>query len=346
MTAVSPSEFRAHLVAFHRVYQDKVREWVPPECHDALLRNHYLQGSDIVGYVSTTYGIGYAYCPEGTGDLRVVSGDRRVEAHFFGCPSNALWENARVAVRLSGPNFRMVNARFTGLFPLRLDGSEASATLVELTWSLQGRTRRLAYAEMFATRAARYWSAETAIQRAMDEVLQATVAATNMQTLRMSLSDYLERFKQGHVLLLGDYSEAGTQRLNRIREALAALGYYGFTLEDVKEVPEYDLRQKLTAIAPVCRFVLVDDSSRSGHTAELPIIDGLRVVAVVLRHGQSRPTFVTRGLDTTSKVIKEYEYNDTDLETVLCHAVAWAESTMKALQCSLSRIYPWRATSS
>ncbi len=144
------------------------------------------------------------------------------------------------------------------------------------------------------------------------------------------------------MLILGDYSGDGLERLARIRATLANLGYFGFTLQDVAEAAAYDLRQKLTAVAPVCRFVVIDDSSRGGQAAELPIIEMLRVTPIVLRLRGAESTFVTRALDATSRVIRECEYDTTDLEEVLFDAVRWAESTIGDLERRFTRAYPWR----
>jgi hypothetical protein len=227
---------------------------------------------------------------------------------------------------------------------LRLDGPEASATLADLAWTFRGDPRQIAYAELFANRASDYWSLEKAVERAMEEVLQASVSANGMERLRMSVSDYLERFKQGYVLILGDFGEQGAERIERIKELLDARGYYGFTLQDVREVPEYDLRQKLTAVASVCRFIVVDDSSRAGQAAELPIIEMLRVTTIVMRLRGSQPTFVTRGLSVTSNVIFEVDYDLTDIDQVLNEAVQLVEIRIGGLQDSRSRTYPWRST--
>ena len=110
-------------------------------------------------------------------------------------------------------------------------------------------------------------------------------------------------------------------------------------------MPEYDLRQKLTAVAPVCRFVIVDDSSRAGHAVELPIIEMLRATTIVMRLRGSQTTYVTRGLSATSKAILEIEYDHTDIERVLIEAVQWAESTIGELREDHSKTFPWRTNS-
>jgi hypothetical protein len=304
------------------------------ECPDIILKND----------ISTTYGVGYEYQPGIVGTLDVSFGSRRIDEFFFRHPRGLIENDANIFIRLTGRGFKMISCTVNGRIPLRLDGPEASATLENLEWTFRGEARQIAYAELFANRASDFWSVEKAVERAMDEVLQANVYAGGMERLHMSVSDYLECFKKGHVLILGDFSEPGTERIERIKMLLGLWGYYGFTLQDVRELPEYDLRQKLKAVAPVCRFVVVDDSSRAGQAAELPIIEMLRVTAIVLRLCGSQSTFVTRGLSVTSNVILEVDYELTDMEQVLNKAIRWAESKIGELQDRFSRTYPWRST--
>lgn len=340
---VSSTEFQAYLEKFHAVYRSKLEEAVPEEYRASLLRWPYLRKSRIHGFVSTTYGVGYEYVVADGNGIEMNFGSHRADAEFFRCSPKQLERNGNVGILLSGRDFKIVNCSFAGRLPLRLDGAEASATVVDLTWTFGGETHQIAYAEMFSDRSQGNWSVEKAIERAMDEVLQATVAAIGMDRLRMSVGDYLERFKKGYVLLLGDFSDDGTARLDRMREVLERFGYYGFTLRDVRDVPAYDLRQKLTAVAPVCRFVVVDDSSRGGQAAELPIIEMLRATSIVLRRRGADSTFVTRGLSATSKVIREYEYDDDDLDTVLLGGIQWAESMIRELEAESAVNYPWRS---
>lgn len=342
MANIRSDDFRAYLEAFHRVYSDKLVAYVPEQYRGDLLRVQHLQDAKIVGYVSTTYGVGYEYQPGTGGNIEVSFGSRRVDEFFYRHPRGLIQNDGNILIRLTGSDFKMVSCTVEGRIPLRLDGSEASATLENLMWTFWGQPRQIAYAEFFANRALDYWSVEKAVERAMDEVLQASVYAGGMERFKTSVSDYLERFKRGHVLLLGDFSPEGIRRIQRIAELLSASGYYGFALQDVREVPEYDLRQKLTAVAPVCRFVVVDDSSRAGQAAELPIIEMLRVTTIVMRLRGSQSTFVTRGLSATSKTILEIEYDFTDVEKVLNDAVRWAESTIGDLQEQYSKNYPWR----
>ena len=166
----------------------------------------------------------------------------------------------------------------------------------------------------------------------MEEVLEASVGVQAMEHLRLSIGDFLERFKKGHVLILGDFDEAGTARIEVIRNVLRERGYHGMTLQEIKEVPEYDLRQKLTAVATICCFVVVDDSSKAGQLAELPIIEFLRTTVVILRLKGTGSSYVVRPLDATSKVAREVEYDAGSLSIVLQESIDWAESTIGDLR--------------
>lgn len=344
--SVSASQFQTYLETFHRVYRSKLEEPLFGKHRGALWRWQALQNAKIAGYVSTTYGIGYEYLPADTQTIEVAFGSRRIEAHLFKCSPKDLDRGGNVGVDLSGSDFKMVTCAFKGAIPVRLLGNEASATVVDVTWMFKDKSHRIAYAEMAVNRSVENWSKEKAVERAMEEVLRASVGAMAMERLQMSLGDYLEHFKKGHVLVLGDFGDDGKVRLRRIKDLLGRLGYYGFTLDEVREVPSYDLRQKVAVVAPVCRFVVVDDSSRGGQAAELPIIEMLRATMIVLRRIGSEATFVTRGLSATSKVIGEYDYDDASLEDVLLKSVGWAETTIGDLEDQLSRAFPWRSTSS
>jgi len=52
----------------------------------------------------------------------------------------------------------------------------------------------------------------------MDKVLQAAVYVSGAERFKTSIDDFLERFKKGHVLLLGGFSEVeyGAENLEQI----------------------------------------------------------------------------------------------------------------------------------
>jgi hypothetical protein len=135
MATVRSDEFRAYLETFHRVYQDKLVSYVPEQYRGDLLRIQHLQNSKIVGYISTTYGVGYEYQPGIAGNLEVSFGSRRVDEFFFRHPRGLIENDVNIFIRLTGRDFKMISCTSKGRIPLRLDGPEASATLENLEWT-------------------------------------------------------------------------------------------------------------------------------------------------------------------------------------------------------------------
>lgn len=344
MSNVRNQQLHEYLETFHRIYREKLATVIPETYRNALLRVRHLEGTRIIGYVSTSFGAGYEYRPGNPGAIKVLSRSARIEEMVFRCPRGLIQDDTNVFIRVRAPRFHMISGQVTGRLPLRLDTSDASATLESLEVDFRGRSMHIGFAEIFAERSADFWSKERAVERAMDEMLQAAVYVSGAERFKTSMDDFLERFKKGHALLLGDFSPEGLRRIEAIKQVVERKGYYAFTLQDVKELPEYDLKQKHTAVAPVCRFVVVDDSSRAGQAAEIPIIDFLRVVTIVLRLRGSDSTFVNRPLEATSRVIKEAEYDENNLEQILDESIRWVESQIGDLSQQYARAYPWRST--
>ena len=339
-------QLREYLEMFHRIYREKVAAVIPEAYRKQLVRVHYLEGARIIGYVSTSWGAGYQYQTGKPEEIDVLSRSARIEEIVFECPRGNIQDNAKTWILLRAPRLRIVGFKMSEKLPLRLDTPDASATLENLDIDFRGRSTHIGFAEIFADRSVEFWSKERAIERAMDEVIEATICVAGIERFKTSLADFLERFKNGHVLLLGDFSEEGLRRIEAIKQVIESKDYYAFTLNDVREPPGCDLRQKLTAVASVCRFVVVDDSSRAGQSAEIPIIESLRVVTIILRLRGSNATLVNRPLEATSKVIREAEYGDASLAEILGESITWAESQLSNLSRQYAKTYPWRSTAS
>jgi hypothetical protein len=340
-TTVSDGQLQEYFHTFHRVYREKCAAAIPNRHRGHLVRYGFLP-SKLVAYVSTMWGVGYEYQPGSPGDLEILKGSARVEELLFSTPRGFAENNANIVARVRAPRFSMTCCEIRERLPCRLDSEDAPARLADLRLTLRGRVREIAFAELFGNRSPEFWSRERAIERAMDEVLEAAIGVREMERASIPIDEYLQRFKRRHVLVLGDYSESGRHRLTAIRQALARRDYLPLILDEITEFPEYDLRHKLVAVASVCRFVVVDDSSRAGHLVEIPEIEKLRVIAVVLRLRGSQSSFLTRPLEATSKIIKEEQYEPTTLDEVVGKTAKWAEERVKELGERFGEAYPWR----
>jgi hypothetical protein len=340
---VSDEQLREYFQIFHRIYAEKLAGAVPPGYLGHVVRyGHHTQ--KVIAYISTNWGIGYEYDPDQRdGGIEITKSSARVEESMFRVPRGTLESNPPVVAAVGTSRLHFSSCVFGGQLPCRLDSTDASATLDKVRISYGGRDRVFSLAELFGNRSPAFWSPEKAVERAMDEVLQAVLGFHEMDRGAIPLSEYLARYKQRHVLVLGDFGIEGRRRLAAIKAALAAGGYLPLTLDEIQEVREYDLRHKLVAIASVCRFVVVDDSSRAAQMAEMVEVEKLRAIMLVLRHRGMMSTFVVRPLEATSTVIKEIAYDESDLQSQVAEGVAWAEKRVKDLGERFKEAFPWRA---
>jgi hypothetical protein len=336
---VDVEDFSAYLDKFHRVYRETVEAHVPENLRGFLDRYSRLPCS-VVGYVSTSFGVAFEYEP-GDYDIRVAHSSARIEEFLTGAPAQ---------VRKLQPMFRgfdiwgawIEGLRLEGGFPFHLERT-GSVTFVDVLFAARGWTRYVAYAEVFGTRDRDDWTDAKAIERAKEEVLSARTDIRTMDDENLSLSQFLAGQKEKSVLVAGDFSPEGRERLDAIRRALRQLGYVPRLLDDVPEVPELDLPEKFAAVAHMARFIVFDDSSASGHLREFHQAVESGLVTIVLRQGGSTPSYVTRADALKSTVIREFEYGGTTVHGVLAGATRWAEERIAELRSQRADLYPWRA---
>jgi len=334
---------RKYLTLFHETYLESVERFVLPEFRRTLPRYLFLP-TRIVGYVSTNFGAAFEYV-DGDPVVEVRRSSARIEDFVTGAPARV--RRLGVAFALENSHDIVVqNVKVRNLYPFRLFDSESDLKLIDLRAEALGWARHIKYAEIYGNRTATYWAAENAIARAKDEVLVAMVAIHEAVRRGIDVSHYLSGFKEKTVLILGDYSLNGMKRLRQIRVALANLGYEPLLLNEVPDDLQYDLQQKAVAIGSVVRFVVVDDSSASGHLVEFPHVQQNRWVTIILRLEGTKSSFMTKGASLYSRVLAEYQYSENNLEDVLKGATSWAEAQIDATAAGLQEEYPWRADSS
>jgi hypothetical protein len=253
-----------------------------------------------------------------------------------------------------GPAFNFQNSRNIDLHkvsivnepvPFRLNGPDTHVTLLDCHFDALGWSRDVAAAELFGNRAATFWSAELAIGRAKDEVLAALTELNKSASLRVPIGDYVNTKKQKSVLVLGDYSTEGILRLEAISNCLTNLGYNPLLVRDVPDIFASDIRQKVVILGGLARFVIIDDSSRSGHLVEIPLADQNGWTTVLLHSGGERGSWMTAGLDITRSNFHEESYDPAEPVNGVERAAAWAESRIGDLERKYRAAYPWRAGS-
>lgn len=334
---VTEKQMESYLRAFHDEYTGTADRFLTAGQRARLLR-YGLRPAQITGYVSTDSGAGYEY-RVGEHAISTKRGSQPVEELWAAAPRRLL--NVGPILAIGGERVVMHGGTMIGAFPFRFIARPADVTLVGTYFQAEGWSRNATYAQLFTTRTEEFWSEAQAVRRAKDEIFVAMVDVQQSDRYEVDLGTYLGEFKQRTVLLLGDFNH-GRERLTVLRAVLDGMGYSTVLLDEVPEDPNYDLRQKFQAVASVSRFLVFDDSSPAGQIAELMLARNLDAIGIVLRETAKASSFMTAGLDLTSGVMGEWNYNLATAKETVSEAVAWAEAKVASLATNRDRLFPWR----
>ncbi len=335
---VTKDAMRRYLDVFHETYNKGVEEYLSSH-KNRLLRHNYLKHGR-VGYVSTQFGAGYEYRSDTSGtDVKLSS--KRIELLYTGAPGR-LWHSRVKGLLVEPGTHTAVRIAIRNGFPFVLNSVDSGIILIDSEFETDEWKRKIEYAEIYGNRTASRWSLVSAVGCAKDELLVALNDLRQAGVRSITIDEYIGWFKEKSVLVLGDYDLDGKQRLDSIAGALRELGYSPVLASEIPENPDLDLLQKITVIGGVSRFVVIDDSSRSGHLTEFPQILQNRWFGIVLRMTGSHSSYMTRGLAMSTTMITERSYTKENLPTVLADAVAWVEPRITERRSGLAAELPWR----
>ena len=350
---VTADDFKAYLVEFHRVLEQTARQYLPPG-HQRKLVHTVALPCRVVGYVSTQFGVAVDYDPpvQRTGEERttidVITGSKRIESlvlHEAGAPASML----RAAPAVAGiDHIHFIGIAFGGRVELRDERSSGVFDRCYFFWppdqSRKGSPQwhlGTAYLEMFGDRSRSRWTIDGARAAATKEVLAALYELQRAERAGLSLVEYHQRIRERTVLMLGSFSEEGRRRLALIATSLRSLGYEPVTVEDVPDVMPQTVAQKVGMLGHLARFVVVDDSEKSGHLREVEICKANDWVTVLMRIDGVPSSGMTRGLDLFSKVIREQPYTEESVGDAVRSSADWAERLIAQLRIQLRKAYPW-----
>lgn len=330
---------RKYLDLFHQTYIETARKYIPQEKLNLLQRYSMIRGGTI-GYVSTQFGAGYEYIKKESSGADIEVSSARIEDFFTKAPNYV--RRLKPMFQIEGTNTTISSLTLQGTFPFRLTSPNSSVRFINVRFNINGWSRVVEFAEIYANRSVEFWSEKKAVERAKDEILQAIIDISLAEKQSLSLADYLSKFKKTIVLILGDYASSGRKRLNAIKEELIKLKYNPIFLDDIPDDPHYSLLQKVVAIGSVARFIVIDDSSKSGHIIEYKEAEDNQWVTIILRYKGSAGSYMTKGGSLRLNIMLEKTYTENNLGIVLKESVGWAEDKIKILQKGEEEIYPWR----
>lgn len=343
MTTIRDADLERYLRVFHDTYFQTAQDILPASLRAELLRPPLIEAGGIRGYISTQLGAGYEYTGSPPSGIKVEHSSKRIEEFFLGTPRAA--SRLTLGINVEGGDLLLDHVGFSGLFPFRLR-HPAFIRLQAVDMDIGQWHRNIVYGEISTDRSQEFWSVENAVRRAKDELLIASVDSLQLERAAkvgaLSLGDYLTDFRKRHVLVCGDF-KSGRERINRIADIVRDSGYVPIILdEDVPDILSQDLRQKFRAVAPVMRFVVIDDSSAAGQMVEVELADAGRWVTIVVRLSGTTSSYMTRGAQAASQVLREIEYREDDLEVVLSDQMKWAEACLERLEQAYTPTFPWR----
>ena len=341
MKNITEEGLRKYVTEFHNTLCEVANRFFSPEQSRRLFHNSLLPAK-IICYVSTQFGVAFEYVSAPSTSVETIRGSARVEDLLVRAPK----ELRRVGplLKIAGSNIEVAHLTLANGFPFRLSGPQTNVTLQDVRFACEGLNwaREVQYAEVYGDRSASTWSIAAAQSRAKDEVLAALLLLRKAKSKGLSLYDYVSSFQEKTILVLGSYDSEGEARLSNITKALRELGYEPILVKEVPDFEHYDLPQKVVVIGSISRFVVVDDSSPSGHLTEVELCKQNRWITILLRaHGRGA-SWMTAGASCFSNVILEKPYDPSDPTSALVESVEWAEAKLKELQTQLNKTYPWR----
>ena len=336
---VTGEGLKEYIEVFYETLHESSQNFLPTE-HHKNLRHLSLLPARIVGYVSTQYGVAIEYIPGDETFIKIVKGSSRVEDLLVQAPK--ILRSIGPLFRILAPNIGVFGVILADGFPFRLFASEASLSIGNVTFKYKDWKRDVFYAELYSNRLRVNWNKEKAISRAKDEVLAALVEIKQAKSKNISISEYIAKFKEKTVLMLGDYDAEGEKRLKILSDTIKNFGYEPLLVKDIPDNPYQDIAQKVVAIGAIARFVVVDDSSKSGHLREIEICKQNDWITILLRSGGSGGSWMTAGISHHSKVILEKDYDLSSPGAAISEIVGWAEDKLKEIKEKFDFTYPWR----
>lgn len=155
------------------------------------------------------------------------------------------------------------------------------------------------------------------------------------------ISETVEDTKSGMVLLLGKDTEEGLERLREVENIMERYNRNCVLLKDQPEHLSQGFKNKLLMYATLARYIIVEHTFASGHLFELPYIDDLESVIIVLQEEGKGASKVADRMIKEDDLIGLFHYNPGDLEQTLEEAVEWAEDKVEENKQLNIESYEW-----
>jgi hypothetical protein len=331
--AIAGDGLRKYLTTFHETLIG-LSERLSAEQRRSVFHG-FLLPAKVFGYVSRQFGLAVEYIPPeprtatDVTTYEMIEGDDRVEDLIF-ADAPRFFRSGPPAITIQGGRWWITGIHFAG-GPFRIANNPDTHVVFDRCLfssdpqALLGWWKGTAVLEVFGDRGSHLWTPDRAIVRAQQEVLTALFESQRAREKNVSVADYIANYREKAVLVLGSYSDSGSARLEEIRHHLRGLGYDAVLLRDMPDQAAQIREQKLVTYGSLVRFVVMDDSERSGHLAELPICRNNGWITILLHAGGRASSAMSEHASILSNVMLEVNYVREDLALRVQEAARWAE---------------------
>lgn len=152
----------------------------------------------------------------------------------------------------------------------------------------------------------------------------------------------ISSIKEKTILILGqDTSEL--HRLQRIKDTLAHLGYYGVIVKEIEDIDIQTIEEKVNMLGSISRFIICENSTPSGHVDELKMCSMNRFVTAIIQQDGLGATWMQSDYPMDYSFIKTFSYASIDnIKASVQQAVKWGEEKVRERAEMLNQLYTWR----
>lgn len=155
--------------------------------------------------------------------------------------------------------------------------------------------------------------------------------------------EHVSVFKEKFVLVLGQDSTE-VARLRAIQSSLESHGYSGIVMKDLAETKIQCLEEKVNMLGSLSRFVVCENTTPSGHIAELQICTRNRFVTAILQQAGHRATLMQADYGLDFSFVETFEYTDMPgIQDCVDRAVKWANGKLAERTKYLESLYRIRS---
>jgi len=156
--------------------------------------------------------------------------------------------------------------------------------------------------------------------------------------------DIINVMRLKSVLILGKDTDHAFMRLKRIQEILKKYSYIGIIAKEQNEILSDSTIRKISTLAMLSNFVIIENSSASGHLFELPFIRNLECITIVLQEVGKGSTWMLEDMYKKYNFIKKVQYEEHELEYKLKKSLDWAFKKNKEYSKYHLEVNPWLKT--